>query len=101
MIYVLASIKVKPGMKDEFLEIFKANVPEVLKEKGCIEYQPAVDIETEIDIQKVDENVVTVIEKWKSLDALDAHSKAPHMKAYHEKVTNIVTDVSLKILQNA
>ena len=45
MIHVLASIQVKPGKRNTFLEIFKTNVPNVLQEEGCVEYSPAVDID--------------------------------------------------------
>ena len=38
MINVIASIKVREGGKSEFIEIFKSNIPNVLEEKGCIEY---------------------------------------------------------------
>ena len=40
MIYVIASVRVKPGKVSEFLEVFKANVPDVKNEKGCIDYVP-------------------------------------------------------------
>jgi quinol monooxygenase YgiN len=46
-------------------------------------------------------NVVTSIEKWESLKALREHLEAPHMPAYREKVTNIVTGLSLKVLREA
>jgi quinol monooxygenase YgiN len=101
MISVLASIRVKPGMKSEFLKIFKANVPFVRKENGCIEYFPAVDFDTKIPVQKLDGDLVTVIEKWESCEALKIHLTAPHMLAYKEKVKDMVDSVSLKVLQEA
>jgi quinol monooxygenase YgiN len=101
MINVIASIRVKAGRISEFLEIFKTNVPNVTEEKGCIEYFPAVDIDADLPPQSVDENVVTIIEKWESLEALRAHLITPHMLAYREKVKNIVEDTSLKVLKEA
>ncbi|MBE9547242.1 MAG: antibiotic biosynthesis monooxygenase [Proteobacteria bacterium] len=101
MINVIASIRVKPGSLPEFLEIFKFNVPNVREEKGCIEYFPAVDIDADVPPQILDENVVTIIEKWESTEALRDHLNAPHMLAYKEKVKDIVEDVSLKVLQEA
>ena len=98
---VLASIQVKPGKRDEFLEIFKANVPAVLKEDGCIEYFPTVDIAAGLPPQQLDAYTVTIVEKWASLDALRAHLAAPHMLAYREKVKDLVEKVSLKVLQPA
>ena len=43
MIRVVAIITAKPGRRDELLAIFRANVPAVQAEKGCIEYAAHVD----------------------------------------------------------
>ena len=101
MINVIASVRVKAGNRPKFIEIFKSNVPDVKAEKGCIEYAPTVDIDANIPPQILDENVVTIIEKWESLEALTAHLSAPHMLSYREKVKDIVEDVSIKVLQKA
>ena len=101
MINVIATIRVKAGRLSDFLEIFKSNVPNVREERGCVEYFPAVDIDADLPPQSLDENVVTIIEKWESLEALREHLNAPHMLAYKEKVKNIVEEVSLKVLQEA
>ena len=101
MINVIASIRVKSGMLSDFLEIFKSNVPSVREEMGCIEYFPAVDIDADLPPQSLDENVVTIIEKWESLEALRDHLNAPHMLAYKEKAKDIVEGVSIKVLQEA
>jgi quinol monooxygenase YgiN len=101
MIIVLASIKVKPGTRASFIEIFNANIPNVLAEDGCIEYAPTVDIATGLPPQQLDENIVTIVEKWASVEALQAHLVAPHMLSYKEQVKDIVLDVGLKVLQPA
>ena len=101
MIHVLASIQIKPGKRDEFLEIFKTNVPNVLQEEGCVKYSPAVDIDAELPPQVLNENIVTIIEKWETLENLEAHLKAPHMLAYREKVQDLVEGTSLKVLTDA
>ena len=44
MIHVLASIQVKPGKRNAFLEIFKTNVPNVLQEEVCVEYLSLIHI---------------------------------------------------------
>jgi quinol monooxygenase YgiN len=97
----LASIRVAPGHRDEFIEIFKANVPNVLNENGCIEYIPTIDTPTGFESQDLNENMVTIVEKWESLDHLKAHLSAPHMKTYQENVKDIVVKVGLKVLENA
>jgi quinol monooxygenase YgiN len=101
MINVIASISVRTGKLSDFLEIFKSNVPNVREERGCIEYFPAVDIDADLPPQSLDENVVTIIEKWENLEALRDHLNAPHMLAYKEKVKDIVEGVSIKVLQEA
>ena len=101
MIDVIATIRVKPGRRDEFLAKFKANVPAVLAEQGCIHYYPTVDADSGIPAHATDPNSVTVIEQWQSLEALHAHLAAPHMAAYRETVKGIVEGVSLKVLTKA
>ena len=101
MINVIASVRVKAGRLAEILEIFRSNVPAVREERGCVEYFPAVDIDADLPPQSLDENVVTIIEKWESLEALQNHLVAPHMLAYRKKVKDKVEDVSLKVLQEA
>jgi len=43
MLHVLAYITAKPGMRDTVLREFRANMPAVHAEEGCIEYVPVVD----------------------------------------------------------
>ncbi len=101
MIHVIASIHVKEGRVADFLEIFNANIPEVRREKGCIAYEPTLDVPTGLPPQELDGNVVTIIEKWATLDDLRVHLAAPHMLAYQKSVKNIVEKVALKVLEKA
>ena len=101
MINVLASVRVKRGKLSEFLEMVKSNVPRVKKEKGCIEYFPAVDIQADLPPQTLDADVVTIIEKWESLDALRDHLASPNMRDQQEREKDIVEEVGIKVLQEA
>jgi quinol monooxygenase YgiN len=102
MIYVLAAIEVREGTRDAFLEQFKANVPNVLAEQGCLGYEPTVDLASGLDAQgPVRDNLVTIVEMWEDLDALNAHLAAPHMATYRERVKDMVRGVTLKVLQPA
>ena len=102
MICVIATVEVNDGGREEFVAAFKANVPNVLAEDGCIEYTPTVDMPTEIAAQgALRPLVVTIVEKWASLTALQAHLAAPHMLEYREKVKHLVRGVSLQILEPA
>lgn len=99
MINVIAAIQVKPGKVEEFLKIFKPNIPLVKEEQGCIEYYPTIDVKTGLPPQVVNDDVVTIIEKWESVEALYNHLKAPHYLTYKEAVKDLVLEVSLSVLQ--
>ncbi len=101
MIIVIASVHVSTSRLTDFLDIFKDTLLEVRKERGCIEYFPTVDINSELTSQILEENVVTLIEKWEDMEALRVHLGSPHMLAYREKVKDIVESVHLKILKEA
>ena len=67
MIFVIATIELKPGKREAFLAEFNRNVPNVRAEKGCLEYGPTVDVKTDIKAQiPLRENVVTIVEKWET-----------------------------------
>ncbi len=77
MIHVIAVITAKPGKRVEILQAFRANVPHVRAERGCIEYGAAVDAENALPVQKKwGADTFPVIEKWESMDALKAHAAA-------------------------
>ena len=80
MIHVVAIITAKPGMREAILKEFRANVPAVHAEQGCIEYGPAIDAEG--SPAKFGDDTFVVIEKWESPEALKAHAASPHMAAY-------------------
>ena len=101
MINVIASIKIKESHMSEFIEIFKVNMANVLLETGCIEYVPTLDFATGFSVQELNSNVITIIEKWESLEHLYAHLKAAHMNTYRERVKDMVVGVSLKVLEEA
>ena len=102
MVHVIAIITAKPGKREEVLKHFRANVPAVRAEKGCIEYGAAVDAEGAPSIQtKYGNDTFVAIEKWESLDALRAHAQAPHMAAYAAKVKDLLASRVIHILQPA
>jgi len=102
MIHVIAVITAKPGRRDEVLRHFNANVPNVLKEEGCIEYGAAIDADGALPIQtRWGGDTFLVIEKWQSLEALAAHAKAPHMAAYGAKTKELLASRVIHILSPA
>ncbi len=61
MINVITSIQIKEGKLSEFVDIFKSSIPNVIKEKGCLEYAPTIDVSAGLPPQKLNSNVVTIM----------------------------------------
>jgi quinol monooxygenase YgiN len=100
MIHVIATIELVEGKRDAFLEEFRKIVPLVRAEAGCLDYGPTIDQPTDIPVQGPPrENVVVIVEKWESLEALQAHLVAPHMAAYRPRVKDLVRSVQLQVLR--
>jgi len=99
MIHVIAVITAKSGKRDEVLKHFRANVPAVRAENGCIEYGAALDAEPALPIQtKYGPDTFVVVEKWESMDALKAHAAAPHMKEYGAKTKDLLASRVIHVL---
>lgn len=102
MIYVIANVELKPKCRAAYLEVLLGNVAAVKAEKGCLEYEPTIDVETDIPIHETyDDNVVTIIEAWEDIAALKNHFNEPHMLAYREKVKDLIKKVTIQVLQPA
>jgi quinol monooxygenase YgiN len=102
MIHVIATITLNEGQREPFLAEFRKLVPLVRTEQGCLEYGPTVDVATGLALQgSMRGNVVTVVEKWESVDALKKHLQAPHMIAYRPKVKDFVKETVLQVLAPA
>jgi quinol monooxygenase YgiN len=102
MVHVIAVVTAKPGKREEILKHFRANVPAVKAEKGCIEYGPVVDAENALGFQtKIGPDTFMVVEKWETMETLKAHAAAPHMAAYAAKVKELIAARTIHILQGA
>jgi quinol monooxygenase YgiN len=100
MIHVIATIELVEGKRNAFLDEFRRIIKIVRDEDGCIEYGPAIDLETEFS-EPPQENIVTIIEKWASVPALQAHLKAPHMAKYREMVRDMMVGIKIRVLKPA
>ncbi len=102
MIHVIATIELAAGKRNDFLKIIHPLVNKVKAEKGCLDYGPGIDMPTSIKAQiPLRDNVVTMVERWADLKALEEHLRAPHMMAYREEVKDMVVGIKLQILQPA
>ena len=99
MIHVFAIITAKPGQRETVLEAFRANVPAVRAENGCIEYGATVDADGLGSFQtRFGADTFVVVEKWESVDALKAHAAAPHMAAYAAKTRDLLASRVIHVL---
>ncbi len=100
-VHVIALITAKPGKRDEVLAMFKANVPAVLAEDGCIEYGATIDCADAGFATKYGDDTFVVVEKWASIKALGAHATSPHMKEYGAKTKDLLADRVIHVMSDA
>ncbi len=102
MIYVVATIQLTGGHRDEFLALQKDLLPLVHAEKGCVEYAPSIEVPWGDPAKStVSDSVVVMHERWETLDDLKAHSVAPHMAAFREKSKHLVLGVKIEVFKSA
>src|SRR4051794_17607981 len=102
MIHVIAVITAKPGMREDILREFRANMPAVHAEDGCVEYSPATDAEGIGSFQTpFGPDTFVVIEKWATVEALKAHAAAPHMAAYAARTKAMIASRVIHVLSPA
>jgi quinol monooxygenase YgiN len=103
VIHVIAIITAKPGRRAELLERFIGILPLVHAEQGCIEYRPVVDCHAGLEGARSDAgpDSYVVVEKWASLEALDAHAAAPHMVEYNAGAAELIASRVLHVMQDA
>lgn len=100
MLHVIATVTAIPGKRDALLAAFHEVVPQVRAESGCLEYEVAIDVPTEIEVQEpVSDDRITVVEKWQDLAALQAHLSVSHMMEFRRRVLPWVQSVSLRVLE--
>lgn len=101
MINVIASIRIVPGKMSDAMQVYKHFAPLVNAERGCAQYLPTLDLLTNLPTQHADQNTVTVIEKWKTMEDFRAHLVAPHVETFRSDMKGILEEVSIKVLQDA
>jgi quinol monooxygenase YgiN len=99
MIRVVAVITAHPGRREEILTAFRANVPNVRAEKGCIEYASHIDAAEIGPFQAAfGPDTFVVLETWESPQALRDHIATPHMKSYGQKTKDLIANRAIHVL---
>jgi quinol monooxygenase YgiN len=103
MIHVVATMTAKPGRRAELLEHFLAVVPIVQTEDSCIEYRLIIDNDAGLDgaRESVGADTCIVIEKWASVEALDAHGATDHMRKFGEAARDVIAKRVIHVMRDA
>jgi quinol monooxygenase YgiN len=72
--YVIGRVKVKTGLREEYLKQSSAYIAASRAEPGCLYYDEGLDRE--------DPDGLIVIECWETPEAHANHTKAPHFAAF-------------------
>jgi len=80
LIYVVATLTVKPEMRAELIAGAKACIAETRKEAGNIAY----DLHESV----TDPAKLVFVEQWDNAEALGPHGKTDHMKAFGRIAVN-------------
>ena len=90
MIYVVATLIVRPEKRGDFLENARDMISATRREDGCISY----DLTSSISVP--DEFVF--VERWESRDALGAHFQTAHMARWRELCEGYLLDRKVEII---
>ena len=92
MLYLIATLKIKPGSMPAILEAVKPCIEATRKEKGCISY----DLHQSVS----DENQLVFVERWTDKASLEAHFKEPHLIAWRDAGSQYFLDRKIEIIEN-
>jgi quinol monooxygenase YgiN len=79
MIIVEGFVQLVPGEIDRFRPAAAEMLRETRKETGCLSYAFASDVD--------DPNMVRIVERWESEDALARHFATPHMAKFNSALS--------------
>lgn len=91
MIYMVATLKIKPGSLPEFIAAAKTCIAETRKEEGCISY----DLHQSV----TDDDTLVFVERWTDQAAVDAHFQADHFKVWREIGSPYFLDRKIEIVE--
>jgi len=99
MIQLIITVKTRPGRVAEYISAFTAMAPGVRSEDGCIEYGLFQDSTDPRFDNTVRPDTVMICEKWKSIEALQHHTRtSPALAEFKSKVSDIKLESSYVLL---
>jgi quinol monooxygenase YgiN len=90
VIYVVAELRLKPGMAEKAAAAACKVVAGTVKEDGCLAY--------DFHLSVSDPGKLVAVERWASRAALDAHMHTPHLQAWREAGKEFVAARKVEII---
>ncbi len=88
-IVVLAKILPKEGCQDSILEIADELIYETKLEEANIDYQL---------LKSINDDTLTFVEKWQSLEGLKKHMASPHFLNFGEESDEFVEKMEIQVI---
>lgn len=90
MIYLIATLKIKPGSMPAIKEAVMPCIEGTRNEPGNISY--------DLFQSATDENTLTFVERWENQEAVDNHFTEPHFLAWREIGQQYFLDRKIEII---
>ena len=81
---VIAEMTANPGKEEELKRHLMVLVEHTRREEGCVQY--------DLHVSDADPRKFVFVENWTTGEALDRHSKSPHMDAFREASASLRAD---------
>ena len=91
MVYVIATLIVKPEKRGDFLENAGTMIAATRKEQGCERYDLLSSI--------TEPNEFVFVEKWSTREVLGAHFETPHMATWRALCAEYLESRALEIIK--
>ncbi|MDU1889441.1 MAG: putative quinol monooxygenase [Dysgonomonas sp.] len=88
---IVAAIAVKASYQEELEKVFRSLVDETRKEAGNVSYDLHQDLQNPLKY--------TILEVWKSQDAIDSHNESAHFKAFVAAIENKVDSLAVEVIK--
>jgi len=100
MLHVIVTMRIKEGLMQPFLAACAELRPQVLQEPGCHAYEYTRDAVSPLGKDPLQEDRVTLLERWESFDALKTHLETPHMKAAGATMKGMRASVEVRVTES-
>lgn len=90
MVYVIATLHVRPEKRADFLENARTVISHTIKEEGCQSYDLLSSI--------TEPNEFVFVERWASREALAAHFDTPHLVEWRRVSADYLADRTVEVI---